>query len=115
MAAAEPEPLAVTVLLPPLALCRMVMVALRAPVADGVKMTFTVQLALMATTLQLELTAKSGSLDETPDTASGKVPVLVTVICCAGAAVPGATAPKLNVGGDTCATGWPVADVGSAM
>ena len=77
------------------------MVALRVPVADGVKMTLTTQLALMATTLQFELTAKSGSLDDTPDTVSGRVPVLVNVICCAGAAVPGATAPKLSVGGDT--------------
>ena len=81
-----PVPLSATVGAVPGALLLTVMVAARAPVAVGVKVTLMVVLAPGAMVVVAGVAAKSpglAPLSGTPERVSGAVPVLVTVALCA--------------------------------
>lgn len=77
------------------------------PIALGVNVTFTVQLALTARgedDVQLSVSAKSPDV-LTPSILSGPVPVFVTVICCAELVVPTFWPPNVRDTGLTLITG----------
>lgn len=98
--AAAPVPLKLTALGEPVALCAIDSEPLRAPVAPGLKVTFTVQVALAATELQLFVCAKSAPFvppTVTPLTVSAAVPELVTVTIIAVLVLPTVTLPKPSV------------------
>lgn len=111
--AAAPVPDSVTLLLAGEALCVMVSVALRAPGAEGVKLTDTLQLAPAARLLpdvQLLLpTAKSAPAIEVVPSTNAAFPVLVNVTLCAAAVAPTVVEPNDNWAGETLAAGDPTA------
>jgi hypothetical protein len=95
-----PVPLRLTLLGEPVALCAIAKLPLRAPVAPGLNVTLTVQLAFAATELQLFVCTKSAAFvppTVTPLTVSAAVPELVTVTIIAALVLPTVTLPKPSV------------------
>jgi len=97
---ATPVPDRLVLLVPPLALCVTVRVALRAPADDGVKLMLIVQLPDAATdpptTHEPPLTANSVLLVESVARVNGAVPVFISVAVCAVLGVPTLTLPNAS-------------------
>jgi hypothetical protein len=101
-----PVPLALIVCGLPVPLLATVIVAARAPVVDGLKVTLTEQLAPAPTVEQVLLTTANsdGLLLVTPDTVTAEPPVLVIVALLAALVAPTFWLPKLI---DAGIDNWP--------
>lgn len=111
--AAAPVPVSDTEVLDGVALWAIVNVAFRAPVALGVKVTETLQLAdaarlLPEVQLLLPIAKSAPAIDVAPST-SAAVPVLVSVTVCAAAVLPTVVEPNVSCVGDALAAGAPAA------
>jgi hypothetical protein len=116
--AEAPVPLRLTLLGEPVALCAIAKLPLRAPVAPGLNVTLTVQVAFAATELQLFVCVKSAAFvppTVTPLTVSAAVPELVTVTIIAALVLPTVTLPKPSVVVLRLMAGEGVAAAGLAM
>ena len=91
-----------------------VIVAFRAPAADGVKVTVMVQFAPAATVVQVfpEIANSDGALLVTPETVTAVPPMLVTVTLDGALDVPTVCVPKVSVvANDSCPFGGAAAPV----